>query len=107
MSIVENFKNVVGKSLMNGRAKFRLFLLFVLAGVVGVLAFLVLRERDPMPPYLEAMKAYAEEGAALEQQGKNGDAAAKYGEACVLLEIAYKRLDVSPLRVTPLAAPPR
>jgi predicted Zn-dependent protease len=78
---------------MSGSAKFRLVLLLSLAGLCGYVGYLIFRERDPMPPLIEGEKAYLQDGKSLEAQGDFAGAAAKYDQALVYLEHAYKRLN--------------
>src|SRR4051794_36423683 len=77
---------------MSGKAKFRLSLMFVLAGVCGYVGFLFFRERDPVVPLQSAERTY-QDGVQLEKLKDFKNAAEKYDQANVLLEHALKRLN--------------
>lgn len=77
---------------MSRKAKFRLLLLLVLLGVTGFLGYTVLRERNPLPPYLTAQKYY-DEGLEREKASDFKGAAQSYDQACVNLEHAFMRLN--------------
>ena len=76
---------------MSGKAKFRLLLLMVLAGVCGYVGFLVFKERDPRPVF-ESAERYVKEGKDLEKLVQYKAAAEKFDQANVLLEHAMTRL---------------
>lgn len=78
---------------MSNKAKFRIFLLLVLAGLGVFVVVLIFKERDPVSPFKEAERLYSQEGKILEDQGLYREAAAKYDQAHVLLENTYKRLN--------------
>lgn len=76
---------------MSRKAKLRLLLLLIMAGVGGYLGYVILAGRDPLPPYLAAQQHY-DAGLAREKAGDFQAAAREYDQASALLDQAHRRL---------------